>query len=88
MTFETDDGLIKGSVSGFNDKQLAKINKNRDFYIGTIATVEFNALTKGRNNDYYAFSHPRIIELNRTDKQDTDTLERCLEMEAMAKGLS
>jgi hypothetical protein len=88
MTFETDDGLIKGSVSGFNDKQLVEINKNRDFYIGTIATVEFNALTKGRNNDYYAFSHPRIIELNRTDKQDTDTLQRCLEMEAMAKGLS
>ena len=88
MTFETDDGLIKGSVSGFNDKQLEEINQNRDFYIGTIATVEFNALTKGRNNDYYAFSHPRIIELNRTDKQDTDTLERCLEMEAMAKGLS
>ena len=88
MTFETDDGLIKGSVSGFNDKQLEEINKNRDFYIGTIATVEFNALTKGRNNDYYAFSHPRIIELNRTDKQDTDTLERCLDMEAMAKGLS
>lgn len=83
MMFETDDGHVKGSTSGFSDKQLKEINDNREFWIGKLITVEFNDITKGRDNDYYALSHPRFIEM-RTDKDETDTLQRIFDMRDMA----
>lgn len=81
--FETDDGQIKGATSGFSDEQLEKINSDRDSYIGKIITVSCNDITKGRDNDYYALSHPRFEEV-RNDKTETDTLERALEIKQMA----
>jgi len=83
ITFQTDDGMIKGSVSGLSDSQLSKINEDRDSYIGNIMAVSCNDIVKGRNNDYYALSHPRFDEV-RTDKTETDTLERALEIKQMA----
>lgn len=87
MLFETDDGMIKGSTSGFSDDQLEEINKDRDSYIGKIITVSCNDITKGRDNDYYALSHPRFEEV-RNDKTETDTLERALEIKQMAMSFS
>ena len=86
LVFENDEGTIKGSTSGFTDKQLEEINSNREKYIGKVFTVEFNDITKSRNSDIYAFSHPRFVEF-REDKNETDTLERCLEMKEMAMNL-
>jgi len=86
MTFETDDGKIKGSCSGFTDAQLEDFNSRRNELIGKVITVEFNDITKGRDNEYYALSHPRFIEI-RNDKNETDTLERVQEMKNMALGL-
>jgi hypothetical protein len=83
ITFETDDGKIKGAVSGFSDDQLKQINSDRDSYIDKIMSVSCNDITKGRNNDHYALSHPRFNEV-RTDKSETDTLERALEIKQMA----
>ena len=86
MTFENDEGTIKGSTSGFNDKQLNDFNQKREELIGKVITVQFNDVTKGRDNDYYALSHPRFIEF-RDDKNTTDTLERILESKEMAMTL-
>jgi len=83
MTFETDDGMIRGRTSGFTDAQLADFNNRREELIGQIMTVTCNDITRGRDNDYYALSHPRFIEL-RSDKTETDTLERALETKEMA----
>jgi len=83
IIFETDDGMIKGSTSGFTDAQLEKINSNREDYIGKIMTVSCNDITRGRESDYYALSHPRFKEF-RTDRDDTDTLERANEIKMMA----
>ena len=52
--------------------------------IGMIITLEGNDLTQGRENNYYAVSHPRFIEL-RNDKDYTDTLERAFESLELAK---
>ena len=87
MTFETDDGQIKGQTSWFTDDQLKDFNSRREELIGQIIVVQFNDLTKWRNNDYYALSHPRF-EMIRTDKQETDTLERVFELRDMAMNLS
>lgn len=83
IVFETDDGMIKGACSGFSDQQLEQINSNREWYIGKIATVTCNDITKGRDNDYHALSHPRFSEV-RNDKTETDTLERAVETKQMA----
>lgn len=83
LIFETDDGKIKGKVSGFTDAQLEDYNSRRDEIIGKVMTVQCNDLTQARGNDYYALSHPRFIEL-RDDRTDTDTLERAFEIRKMA----
>lgn len=87
ILFESDDGMIKGRTSGFTDAQLADFNSRRAEMIGKIITVQCNDLTKARGNDYYALSHPRFIEV-RDDKNETDTLERALEIKQMAMDLS
>lgn len=83
ITYETDDGQIKGRVSGFTNGQLLDYNSRRDEIIGKVMTVECNDITKGRNNDHHALSHPRFIE-ERDDKDTTDTLESALEAKAAA----
>jgi len=87
LVFENDEGTIKGSTSGFTDEMLEEINNNRNNYIGKVFTVQFNDITKARGSETYALSHPRFIEF-RSDKDTTDTLERCLEMKEMAMNLS
>ena len=86
ITYETDDGKVKGRTSGFTDKQLIEYNSNRDHYIGQIFTIEFNDITRARDSETYALSHPRFIEF-REDKDTTDTFERIQEMKRMAMGL-
>lgn len=87
ITFENDEGTIKGQCSGFSDSLLEDFNSRRDELIGRVFTVQFNDLTKARGNDYHALSHPRFIEF-RDDKDETDTLEKAFELRTMAMELS
>lgn len=88
IMFESDDGQIKGQVgvSSMTEKIRNEIHKNRDEMIGKIMDVQFNDLTKGRDNDYYALSHPRFLQL-RDDITNTDTLERAFASREMAMQL-
>ena len=86
MTYETDDGLIKGSVSGFNDTELNDFNSRRDELIGKIIEIQANDLTKSRGSNTFALSHPRFVALR--DKDTTDTLERAKKSIEMAKDLN
>ena len=86
IQFSNDEGTIKGQCSGFSDEELDLFTKNKDNLIGRIISVEFNDLVKSENNDYYALSHPRFIEI-RNDKDETDTLEKVIQLRDMAKGL-
>ena len=84
LTFESKDGKVKGSTSGFTDEMLDEINSDREGTIGRIIEVEFNEVSKGRGNDYYALSHPRFKGF-RVDKTEADDLDKILEMQEMAK---
>lgn len=86
ITYKTDDGEIKGRTSGFTDKQLEDFNSRREELIGQIFTIECNDITQARDSETYALSHPRFIEF-RSDKTDTDTLERAFEIKEMAMNL-
>ena len=86
IQFSNDEGTIKGQCSGFSDEELDVFTKNKDNLIGRIISVEFNDLVKSENNDYYALSHPRFIEI-RNDKDETDTLDKVIQLRDMAKSL-
>ncbi|PCI28005.1 hypothetical protein COB52_04190 [Candidatus Kaiserbacteria bacterium] len=79
ITFESDDGKIKGQVgvTTLTEKLRDWFHVNRQV-VGPIMNVQCNDLTKGRDNDFYALSHPRYDEI-RTDLDVTDTLERAFE---------
>lgn len=87
IKFRNDEGTIEGQCSGFSDEILAQMNADPDAYIGKIISVEFNDLMKGKNSETYALSHPRFIEF-RNDKNETDTLEKVLQMRNAARALS
>lgn len=86
IQFSNDEGTVKGQCSGFSDAELDEFTKNKDNLIGKIISVEFNDIVKSENNDYYALSHPRFIEI-RNDKDETDTLEKVIQLRDMAKRL-
>jgi len=86
IIFRNDENTIRGRCSGFSDDILNKMTEHPEDYINQIISVEFNDLSKAENNDFYALSHPRFIEF-RTDKTETDTLERTLELREMAMQL-
>lgn len=84
ITFESQDGRVKGSTSGFTDAQLEDFNKRREELIGKVFTVRFNDMTRARDSDTWALSHPRFIEA-RSDRSDADTYERIVEQLDSAK---
>ena len=86
IQFSNDEGTIKGQCSGFSDEELDLFTKNKDNLIGRIISVEFNDIVKSEDNDYYALSHPRFIEI-RNDKDETDTLDKVIQLRDMAKSL-
>ena len=86
IQFANDEGTIKGQCSGFSDAELEEFSKNKDSLIGKIISVEFNDITKAENNEYYALSHPRFIEI-RNDKGETDDLKKVIQLRDMAKML-
>lgn len=86
ITFESDDGKVKGQCSGMTDAMVAEVTANPDKYIGKIMVVEFNDLSKAQNSDTYALMHPRFMNF-RDDKTETDTLERITELRDMMKNL-
>ena len=83
IQFSNDEGTVKGYASGFNDSMLDEISENLELYMDKIFTVRCNDITKGRNNNHYALSHPRYIEW-RNDKNETDTLARMFEQKESA----
>lgn len=87
IIYETDDGKVKGRASGFTEAQMIDFNNRRDEIIGSIIDVQFNDITKARNNEHYALSHPRFICI-RDDISQTDTIERIFELRDMAINLS
>lgn len=83
IQFQNDEGTIKGYCSGFSDEDLDRFTDDFSIIDEKIITVECNDISKSAKNDYYALSHPRYIEV-RTDKSETDSLEKVFEIREMA----
>ena len=87
ILFSNDAGTIKGSCSGFSDNEMNQFTNDPYYYIGKIMTVQFNDLSKSPENDYFALTHPRFIEI-RMDKTETDSLSKVRDLVEMAKNLA
>lgn len=87
ITFENDERTIKGQCSGMTDSMVDEVTKNPEKYIGKVLSVQFNDLTKAEGHEYYALSHPRFVEWRDCDKDETDSLEKAIQLRDMARGL-
>lgn len=87
IIFENDEGTIKGQCSGMSDAQVEECTKHPEKYIGKIVSVQFNDLIKAQGSEVYALSHPRFVEFRINEKNETDTLEKVLDLREMAKNL-
>lgn len=87
IIFENDEGTIKGQCSGMTDAQVEECTKHPEKYIGQIVSVQFNDLIKAQGSEVYALSHPRFVEFRLNEKNETDTLEKVLDLREMAKNL-
>lgn len=78
LRYGTDDGIVTGYVSGFNDDFLDMVTAQPDKFIGKVMTVRFNDIHQDSNGGY-SLQLPRFIEI-RDDKDNTDTIIRIKEM--------
>lgn len=87
ITFENHEGTIKGKVgvSSMTEKMRNEIHAHRDEYIGKIMEVHCNDITIARGSETHSLSHPRFAAIR--DKNETDSLERALELKEMAMEL-
>lgn len=85
IEYTNDEGTIKGTVgvTSLTEDLRDWFHENRDNVIGDVMTLHCNDITKGKENEYFAMSHPRYQELRGKEKE-TDTLERALELKQMA----
>lgn len=86
---ESSDGLLRVAVSGLTDDLRAKIHANREWWLGKIITVTFNAILYSKNLSKKAHSLflPRYTEL-REDRTSPDSFERVVAQYANALALA
>lgn len=87
LVYETDDHLIRGTVSGMTDAMINEVTNNPNCYLGKVFSLQFNDLLEdSTKKGYHALSHPRFIEW-RQDKTETDTLADVKASVNMARGI-
>lgn len=80
MLVESDDGLVRTHV-GIGDKNTKSLTNearqemfdNKDDYIGRVAEIKYNGLTKVDGSNTYSLFLPRFTRI-RDDKDDTNAL--------------
>ena len=85
IEYANDEGTIVGSVgvTSLTEEIRDWMNGRKDALIGEVMTLFCNDITKARDKDTHALSHPRYDSLRGKEKE-TDTLERALEQKQMA----
>ena len=79
VTAKTSDGLLVSDVGGgFKDAEREKYYNNPSLIVGKIITVKACDISKSDDNEYYALSNPRFIEI-RHEKSEADDFERVKE---------
>jgi DNA ligase-1 len=85
LKLESSCGLLKTAPSGMTEAMMKDITERQEELLGTIVEIRCCGLSQDSSGNW-STQHPSIEEL-RTDKDTCDTLESCIEIENMAKGL-
>lgn len=84
---ESEDGLLKATPGGMDEKTMRKVTDNQDSLLGTIVEVECAGISQDSNGNY-SLLHPRIGKNQfRDDKTIADTLAQIKANENMCKGV-
>jgi len=79
VTAKTSDGLLISDVGGgWKDSEREKYFDNPALIVGKIITVKACDISKSEDNEFFALSNPRFIEV-RNDKSVADSFERVKE---------
>lgn len=79
VTAKTSDGLLVSDVGGgWKDAEREKYFKNPSLIVGKVITVKACDISKSDDNEYFALSNPRFIEI-RHEKTEADDFERVKE---------
>lgn len=82
---ESSDGKLVTQPTGFKEQMMKFITENQDKLLGTIMECTCSGLSQNHLGEYSVL-HPRYSKL-REDKLIANSLEECVEIENMAKGL-
>lgn len=78
LNVETEDGLLKTSPGGINEKTMKFITENMDSLMGTIVEVKCSGLSQDSKGNY-ALLHP-VFKRFRDDKNTAADLEKVIEV--------
>lgn len=85
IKLESSCGKLKTAPSGMTEEMMQDITNRQEELLGTIVEIRCCGLSQDSNGNW-STQHPSIVEL-RTDKDTCDSLESCIEIENMAKGV-
>lgn len=75
LSYETDDGKIKGDVSGISDKDKERWWVNPSEIIGKVVELRYMEVTTDKSTGEFTLYGPPAIIRIRDDKNETSTLE-------------
>ena len=74
IPYKSQDGLVTGKMGGFTDEMRTYIWDNREDLLGSIVSVKYNGVTKGKGKDTWSLMFANFVEL-RPEKDTADDLE-------------
>jgi ATP-dependent DNA ligase len=86
IKLESSCGKLKTAPSGMTEEMMKDITERQEELVGTVVEIRCCGLSQDSDGNW-STQHPSIVEL-RTDKDTCDSLESCIEIENMAKGMS
>lgn len=85
ISCESSCGKLIAKAQGMKEDVMAFVTENQDKLMGTILEVKCNGVSKNRNGGHSVF-YPTASKF-RDDKNEANSLEECLDIDAAAKGL-
>ena len=86
IKLESSCGKLKTAPSGMTEEMMKDITERQEELVGTVVEIRCCGLSQDSDGNW-STQHPSIVEL-RSDKDTCDSLESCIEIENMAKGMS
>lgn len=85
LVAETSDGKLVTQPTGIDEKTMKMITDNQDKLMGTIVECKCSGLSHNSDGEY-SLLHP-VFKMLRDDKATANSLDECIGIENMAKGL-